>query len=182
MAAGQGSLDVSIHGDDLETQRIQLERNLQHTDLSFHVSAPSDALEDDDTVEHPRHGPVGSPVIGFISFERSSRDHFDMDDPDNLHAWSYRAGDNEESINPYSGRSLSTAGHHASAVTLNAGLGALLERRDVSLSGAEYDPDRNVEDLLAGANAGVSMLNNETALKKVSKICVQLLENPQHEL
>jgi len=67
------------------------------------------------------------------------------------HAWSYRSGEDDEEIHPFvGGETISTAAHHASALTLSAGLGGRGERRDVSLSGAEYDPERPLQDLIAG--------------------------------
>ncbi|KAG6812112.1 hypothetical protein H0H92_004341 [Tricholoma furcatifolium] len=152
-------LDLSIQGDELERHRIELETNLQNTDISLRLSAPSeDEYGDVPSVEYPRHnsGP------GFPSFEIPSRDHYDGDSQSGIHPWAYRAND-DEGINPYApGESVSTAAHHASALTLSAGLGGgRTGRRDVSLSGAEYDPDRPLKDLMAGVDPKMSIFDIE---------------------
>jgi hypothetical protein len=81
-----------------------------------------------------------------------------------LHAWSYRTGEDEEGIHPFAGgETLSTAAHHASALTLSAGLGGRGDRRDVSLSGAEYDPERPLQDLIAGIGTRFNLFDAEKA-------------------
>lgn len=162
-----------IRGDELEHDRIQLEHNLQHnTDLSLHLSsqqADSDREHNyDSSVEYPRHnsGPEPFAVNAFASFDG---DNFagDMDSHSQLHAWSYRtADDDDEGINPYGGESLSTAAHHASALTLSAGLrGRGGARRDISLSGAEYDPERPLGDIIAGVDSRFSMFDDQSKSK-----------------
>ncbi|KIM72446.1 hypothetical protein PILCRDRAFT_829734 [Piloderma croceum F 1598] len=79
-----------------------------------------------------------------------------------LHAWSYRTTDNDDGgINPYGGESMSTAAHHASALTLSAGLRGHAGggRREVSMSRAEYDPDRPLGDMTVAAGSRFSMFN-----------------------
>ncbi|KAF8208767.1 hypothetical protein K438DRAFT_1930343 [Mycena galopus ATCC 62051] len=147
-------LDISIHGDQLEHDRIQLEHNLQHTDLSLHLSS-----HDDDTVEYPRHNSAPSAFQDYISFDHRSRDNFDADMHSQLHAWSYRTGDDEDGIGPYSGETVSTAAHHASMLTLSAGLGGRAGRREISLSGAEYDPDRPLNNMMAAVDPKLSMFD-----------------------
>lgn len=162
-----------IHGDELEHHRIQLEHNLQHnTELSLHLSsqtADSDREPNyDSSVEYPRHnsGPEPFAVSAFASFDG---DNFagDMDSASHLHAWSYRTADDEVGgVNPYGGESLSTAAHHASALTLSAGLrGHGGGRRDISLSGAEYDPERPLGDMIAGVDSRFSMFNDQSKSK-----------------
>ncbi|KAJ7212269.1 hypothetical protein GGX14DRAFT_448485 [Mycena pura] len=146
-------LDISIRGDQLEQDRIQLEHNLQHTDISLHLSS-----HDDDTVEYPRHNSAPSAFPDFISFDQRSRDQFDdMHSP--VHAWSYRTGDDEDGISPYSGETISTAAHHASALTLSAGLAGRGGKREISLSGAEYDPDRPLHNMMAAVDPKLSMFD-----------------------
>ncbi|KAJ6584807.1 hypothetical protein B0H19DRAFT_1059157 [Mycena capillaripes] len=147
-------LDISIHEDRLEHDRIQLEHNLQHTDLSLHLSS-----HDDDTIEYARHNSAPSAFPDFISFDHRSRDNFDADMHSQLHAWSYRTGDDEDGISPYGGETMSTAAHHASALTLSAGLGGRAGRREISLSGAEYDPDRPLHDMMAAVDPKLSMFD-----------------------
>ena len=148
--------DISIAGDEQEQSRIQLEKNLLHTDLSLHLSS----THDDYSVENPRHNStVSAPFSAFNSID-PSRDALDMDEGiSHLNAWSYHTGEDDEGVRPFvGGETLSTAAHHASALTLSAGLAGRGERRDISLSGAEYDPDRPLQDLIAGIGNQFSLL------------------------
>ena len=158
-------LDLSIRGDELENRRIQLEHDLQRTagEFSFRLSSVSDDEEGyhNQSVEYPRHesGPISIP--DFASFEHASRDHFD-ETHSQIHPYSYRTDDNEGGIDPYiGGETMSTAAHHASALTLSAGLGGRGVRRDISLSGAEYDPDRPLQAMIAGVDSKLSMFDIE---------------------
>jgi hypothetical protein len=166
------SLDVTIRGDELEHNRIQLEHNLQNTDLSLHLSsAPEDNSigndNDESDVEYPRHNSGPSPFDAFASFDHPSN----MDgEHSQLHPWSYHTDD--DGINPYGGETVSTAAHHASALTLSAGLGlGRGARRDVSFSGAEYDPDRPLHDIIAGVDSRFSLFDAE-ASKSCYPVCV----------
>lgn len=143
------TFEFSIPGDELEQSRIQLEQQIQNTDLSLHLSS---SQGDDDSVEYPRHNSNHS--LGFASFEQPSQ-HFDYDAPSGLHAWSTHE---DEGVNPYVGETVSTIGHHASAITIGAGLGGHGQRREISLSGAEYDPDRPLQDMIAGMDSRISIL------------------------
>src|SRR5258708_27380395 len=129
--------DISITGDEQEQSRIQLEKNLLHTDLSLHLSSAHDY-----SVENPRHqSSVSVPFSAFDSIDRS-RDALDLDEGlSQPHAWSYRTGEDDEGVHPFVGReTLSTAAHHASALTLSAGLGGRGEPRGISLSVAPSNP------------------------------------------
>ncbi|KAH9912695.1 uncharacterized protein BXZ73DRAFT_56039 [Epithele typhae] len=141
--------DISIYGDELEARRAMLEHNLQHTDLSLHLSSRSRLDASTDELEYPRHAGVPSPPFSaYASFDHRSGDDFDPHEQSRFHAWSYHTDDG---IQPYAHESLSTAHHHASALTINAGLGGGRgQRRDLSLSGAEYDPDRPLNGIIAG--------------------------------
>ncbi|KAF7314173.1 AAA family ATPase [Mycena kentingensis (nom. inval.)] len=131
-------LDTSIRNDPNEDDRIQLEHNLQtHTNLSLHLES------NDSSVEYPRH--AGAPFrddddLG-IGFSR----HYE--DPSSY------------GINPYGGETMSTAGHHASALTLSAGLHGRGARREASLSGAEFDPERPLKDMMAAVDPRLSMFD-----------------------
>ncbi|PIL22329.1 hypothetical protein GSI_15017 [Ganoderma sinense ZZ0214-1] len=146
MSRRSAHLDFSITGDELEQQRVQLEHNLQHTDLSLHLSSTPDEYSD---VEYPRHASVPSPPFSaFASFDHRSGDDYDPHEQSRFHAWSYHTDDG---LHPYAAESLSTAAHHASALTISAGLGGgRAARRDLSLSGAEYDPERPLQGIMAG--------------------------------
>jgi hypothetical protein len=151
--------DISIAGDEQEQSRILLEKNLLHTDLSLHLSS----THDDYSVENPRHqSSISAPFSAFDSID-PSRDALELDEGlSQPHAWSYRTGEDEEGIHPFvGGETLSTAAHHASALTLSAGLGGRGERRDISLSGAEYDPERPLQDLIAGIGTKFTSFNAE---------------------
>lgn len=158
MSRRSSNLEFSIPEDELEHNRIQLEHNLQNTDLSLHLSsAPDDDFHDYSDVEYPRHNPAPSP-IAFASFEYRSANDFDPDDHSQYQHWSHHTFDNDISVNPYAAETLSTAAHHASQLTFSAGLGARAQRRDVSLSGAEYDPDRPLNGIIAGISSPFSAL------------------------
>jgi len=170
------AFDISIHGDDLENHRIQLERNLQNTDISFRLSddeegyahrRPTRVHHHESSVEYPRHlsEPSGPELPSFV--HRSS-EHFGDEDQSRLHAWSYRSGD-DEGINPYGGETVSTVAHHASALTLSAGLGGgrAARQRDPSMSGAEYDPDRPLHAMIAGVNSKHSMFDPDPSKHQV---------------
>ncbi|KAM6494066.1 hypothetical protein JOM56_010427 [Amanita muscaria] len=144
-------MDLTIHEDELEHDRILLEQNLQmqHTEASFRLSSPGGDHDESDELEYARHGSLPSPEFNF----RDRNRHTDEDGTrSHIHMWSYRTAEDDEGVNPYSGESMSTAGHHASAVTLTAGLAGARSRRgaDASHSGAEYDPDRPIGAMIAG--------------------------------
>jgi len=166
-------LDISIHGDEQEQFRIQLEHNLQKTGLDLELSATEDEREPEDhessgSVEYGRHTSEPHVFPDLPSFMHRSRDG---EEPG--HGWSYRMGerDDDEGIHPFAhththDETLSTAMHHASAVTLRTGMGAGRtgaggHRRDFSgASGGngEYDPDRPIDKIVAGVNNKHSML------------------------
>lgn len=172
-----------IPGDELEHNRIQLEHNLQHTDLSLHLSSHPDSDHElephhrnynyESSVEYPRHnsGPEPFAINAFASFDG---DNFgaDMDSHSHVHAWSYRTADDDDAVNPYGGESMSTAAHHASALTLSAGLRGHGRGGDVSLSGAEYDPDRPLGDIIVGVDSNFTMLDIDPSKSRyqVSKL------------
>ncbi|KAG1743245.1 uncharacterized protein EDB91DRAFT_1126491 [Suillus paluster] len=156
------TFEFSIPGDELEQYRIQLEQQIQNTDLSLHLSS---SQGDDESVEYPRHNSNHS--LGFASFEQPSQ-HFDYDAPSGLHAWSLHE---DEGVNPYAGETVSTIGHHASAVTIGAGLGGRGQRREVSLSGAEYDPERPLQDMIAGLDSRISILEPQSISKSRQTPC-----------
>ncbi|KAH7906510.1 hypothetical protein BJ138DRAFT_1094012 [Hygrophoropsis aurantiaca] len=156
MARRTSGYDFHIPGDELEHHRIQLEQNLQDTDLSLHLSStPDEQGYENDSVEYARHGSAPS-FSGFASFEHRSRENFDAEGHSHMHGWSYH---DDEGINPYGAETMSTVAHHASGVTLSAGLGGRGGRRDVSLSGAEYDPDRPLQDIIAGMDSKLSVVD-----------------------
>ncbi|KAF6741445.1 hypothetical protein DFP72DRAFT_1037363 [Ephemerocybe angulata] len=163
--------NVYIARDELEQGRRQLENRLKST---ASIPAPPLASDDEDvyhyhsqnsSVEMGRHGsePMGYP--DFPSFAHRSREHFAEEDSHMQIGWSYRTGDDDDGVSPYGGEAMSTAAHHASAVTLTAGLGGGRgARRDVSMSGAEYDPDRPLNQIMAGVGR-MSMFDDPSRSK-----------------
>jgi len=152
-------MSFEISGDEQEQHRIELEHNLQNTELSFHISTdderalPRRRQIDCSSVEYPRH--ISEPSLAeYPSFVHRSREYSmgdeDMHGPH--HAWSHRTGDDEDGISPFGAETMSTAAHHASAVTISAGLGGgrAARTREPSLSGAEYDPDRPLHAMISG--------------------------------
>ncbi|KAH9841344.1 uncharacterized protein C8Q71DRAFT_853748 [Rhodofomes roseus] len=165
MSRRSSTYELSIRGDELEQDRIQLEHNLQHTDLSLHLSStPADDYSD---VEYPRHNSAPSPFSGFASFEQHSPDGFDPVEHSQYNAWSIRSFNDDNTVNPYGGETMSTAAHHASALTFSAGLGGRATRRaDVSLSGAEYDPERPLHGIMASMNGHPGSFQVDTIKSK----------------
>lgn len=147
------AIELSISEDEMEHRRVQLEQNLQYTDLSLHLSS---APEDHSDVEYPRHYSDPHSFSGFVSFDHASREDLEQS---HYQPWSYRTLEEDEGINPYAGETMSTAAHHASALTLSAGLGGRGIRRDISLSGAEYDPERPLPGIMANIGPKFSMLD-----------------------
>jgi hypothetical protein len=88
-----------------------------------------------------------------------------VDDQSQITPWFYRTvdDDDENSVNP----SLSTPAYHASAVTLNAGLGP--GRGDDTRSGAELDPERPLQNIMAEAER-LSMFGNNTTSKSTHNV------------
>lgn len=155
----------SIVGDEQERHRIELEYNLQNQDLSIDLLSS----QGDHSLEYARHAERSrSPFSSHRSF--GHRD-YSVEDPSQVNPWSYRTVDDDEEngINPYVGESLSTTAHHASAVTLNAGLGP--RRGDDTRSGMEFDPERPLQNIMAGAER-LSMFGNNTTSKSMQNVGV----------
>lgn len=101
-----------------------------------------------------------------VSFDRTSFEfslEFPRNPPDHT---SFPDGISQQQAIPESGNeTLSTAAHHASAITLRAGLRG--RNRADSPSGAEYDPDRHLNALLrAGTN--LSLLDEDPSKVRFS--------------
>jgi hypothetical protein len=159
--------EFSIVGDEQERHRIQLEHNLQNKDLSIDLLSS----RDDHSLEYARHAERSRSPFSHRSFGHHDNS---VDDQGQMNPWSYRTIDDEDEngVNPYAGESLSTAAHHASAVTLNAGLGP--RRGDETRSGAEFDPERPLQNIMAGAER-LSMFGNNTTSKSMHNVCLSPL-------
>jgi hypothetical protein len=158
------SLDFVIPGDQLEYDRRKLEHNLKNYDPDFSPVSSDRYLSDSHSIEQPRRSYAPAPNE-FASFEHPSFDHFGPEDRSRVHAWSYRSDD--EGIVPYGGQTVSTAGHHASALTFSAGLGRAGARRDVSISGAEFDPERPLSEMIANVRDKFSFLETSKSKSKL---------------
>lgn len=154
--------EFSIVGDEQERHRIQLEHNLQNKDLSIDLLSS----QGDYSLEYARHAERSRSPFSHRSFVHHEQS---VDDQSQMNPWSYRSIDDEDEngIHPYAGESLSTAAHHASAVTLNAGLGP--RRGDETRSGAEFDPERPLQNIMAGAER-LSMFGNNTTSKSIQNV------------
>lgn len=154
--------EFSIVGDEQERHRIQLEHNLQNKDLSIDLLSS----KGDYSLEYARHAERSRSPFSHRSFGHHENS---VDDQSQMNPWSYRTVDDEDEngVNPYVGESLSTAAHHASAVTLNAGLAP--RRGEDTRSGAEFDPERPLQNIMAGADR-LSMFGNNTTSKSINNV------------
>jgi hypothetical protein len=150
--SGESVLDMSIVGDEEEEDRIRLESNLQDLSIQLSATNPSSYASDhdgaqpkqnvrrqksvsyheDDTseVEYPRHDPRPhdtSIFQGYNSFAHGDTDY----DP---HHYSYRTTDDDD-YHHLGADTMSTAAHHTSAISLNAGITGRGGRRAYDSSG-----------------------------------------------
>ena len=169
-------LNMSIVGDEEERHRIELEQNLQDLSIQLSLSTPSQNDDADSSVEveYPRHAPSLRDVSVY-------RGHSSMADITPIEH-DFNPGGFHDDNSQYGANTMSTAAHHASAVTLSAGLGARTGKRhyqaDASLSGAEYDPDRPLDTVVNGMADELSMLNMKPSRgeKKSKKKSVRITE------
>lgn len=154
--------EFSIVGDEQERHRIQLEHNLQNKDLSIDLLSS----HGDYSLEYARHAERSRSPFSHRSY--GHHDH-SVEEQSQVNPWSYRTADDddENGVNPYAGESHSTVAHHASVVTLNAGLGP--RRGDDTRSGAEFDPERPLQNIMAGAER-LSMFGNNTTSKSIRNV------------
>ncbi|KAF8333529.1 uncharacterized protein EI90DRAFT_3121870 [Cantharellus anzutake] len=141
--------DWSIPGDEQENERIRLEQEMisRVADLTFDNTSTHST---ESSVEYPRHlqpndGPYPPPLDVFPTFSLREPHDFSQFIPDdtehsapNLRSFQHTIDDSAMTT----GETLSTAQHHASAVTLGAGLGGALGRTPSRSGIAEFDPDR----------------------------------------
>lgn len=187
--------DWSIPGDQQEQERIQLEQEVlsriggldyTYENTDTHSRGTEIGLENDDgdeSVEYGRHrggrdgaySPGGD--LSISSFARGGHgafDHTDVSYTDHSYTHTHTGHqqaqpptlreDGDETILK-AGDTLSTAQHHASAITLGAGLGGYTAGPFTSrtpsrsnISPREFDPERKLPDLLA-ARGGISMFD-----------------------
>lgn len=190
-----------IPANELEFHRVRLENQLMTTDISFRPFSVTDEEESrselgrpegrhnrrhslsssNDSLEYPRHQQTEPDQFhDFASFAQNrQRDQFGVEDtPDPPRAWSYRTDD--DPANHYTGgETLSTAAHHASKLTLTAGLdmggaGGRRMKREASTSGAEYDPDRRLQDMMANVDSKLSVFDLDPSRSKFM-VCLLVL-------
>lgn len=143
-----------IRGDRLEQSRIRLERDIDNnipSPPSMSSDNPPDVDHDDiSSVDFARHNAY--PHASFHSFEHLS--HLDSD-------FYSRHDEDSIALDPDLGQTMSTAAHHASALTLSAGLrGRNHTTGRASPSGAEFDPERPLQDILDNKIAdGISLFD-----------------------
>ncbi|CAE6446686.1 unnamed protein product [Rhizoctonia solani] len=149
-------VEPPIGFDRQEEDRIRLEQEIGGLSLDLeHSSLTSLSLE------YGRHGAPSPRFEGVASFARYDSDlerSRDASARRNGRYQSFRADDSYDG-----GQTQSTAAHHASAVTVGAGLGYGAGARPLSRagSGAEYDPDRELTSMLK-RRGRVSVLDDDT--------------------
>lgn len=170
-----GGLDLTFENTDTHSRGT--ETGVENND--------DDDEDDDASIEYGRHrggrdgaySPGGD--LSISSFARGGHgafDHTDMSFTDHSyththtghhqqHAPTLREDGDETFLK--AGDTLSTAQHHASAITLGAGLGGYgpFASRTLSrsnISAREFDPERKLPDLLA-TRAGLSMFDESAA-------------------
>jgi hypothetical protein len=158
-----------IQGDRLEQSRIRLERDIDKnipSPPSISSDNPLDGGDDNDlssSVDFARHN--AHPQASFQSFEHLS--HLDSD------FYSRHGDDDSIALDPDLGQTMSTAAHHASALTLSAGLRGRNSYNHTtgraSPSGAEFDPDRPLQDMLDRRIANGISLVDATGRSKSGK-------------
>lgn len=147
-----------IREDHLELSRQALESTMQHHAEQIPVFVSSSyAPSADSSMEIGRHRAVHSPGFEFSILNEEGDESLDLQ-------WSYRS---EVAGGGYSYGGHSTAAHHASALTFSAGL-AHARGLDPSESGAEYDPDRPLGDMIDDIDSRFSLLDIEQHKQSVS--------------
>ncbi|GJJ15770.1 hypothetical protein Clacol_010048 [Clathrus columnatus] len=151
-------MPLRIAGDELEQDRIRLERDIANTVPSPPSMSPGSLREGEDdvsSVDLPRHN--SNPRHSFQPFDHSS--HFDSD-------FYSRHGDEDSiAIDPELGLTMSTAAHHASALTLSAGLHG--RNYTPVKTRQEFDPQRPLQPMLKTAE-GMSMFDSTVHSKTQS--------------
>ncbi|KIO23851.1 hypothetical protein M407DRAFT_26713 [Tulasnella calospora MUT 4182] len=148
-----------IGADRQEEDRLGLEALIRRGIDDISLAPLSTDNEQDYSVEYPRHGHHSPlPFDPYSSFARSQNE-FDFvpeEDVSGVRPPTFQSrrskpaaafasfGPEDESYG-IGGETVSTTGHHRSAVTFNAGLGGLA---DSPREGNEYDPDRRLDRLL----------------------------------
>lgn len=150
----QAEYSDEISGDMQERQRILLEQEIMRDIAEGSILDSVSNHSHEYSVEHPRRDPHSPGAFDeFRSFAAHSADVSRHEEyapfPDHRlveMSYSFRPNDDSAAV----GETMSTAQHHASAVTLGAGLGGFRRSPGRSGLGGEFDPDREVNALLDG--------------------------------
>ncbi|KAG8693838.1 hypothetical protein FRC11_002629, partial [Ceratobasidium sp. 423] len=137
-------VEPAIGFDRQEEDRIRLEQEIGGLSLDLEHSGSTSL-----SLEYGRHGAPSPRFEGVASFARYDSDlerSRDASARRSARYQSFRTADDSYD----GGQTQSTAAHHASGVTVGAGLGYGTGARPVSRagSGAEYDPDRELSGML----------------------------------
>ncbi|CAE6455097.1 unnamed protein product [Rhizoctonia solani] len=149
-------VEPPIGFDRQEEERIRLEQEIGGLSLDLeHSSLTSLSLE------YGRHGAPSPRFEGVASFARYDSDLERSRDASARRSGRYQSFRADDSYD--GGQTQSTAAHHASAVTVGAGLGYGTGTRPLSRagSGAEYDPDRELTSMLK-RRGRISVLDDDT--------------------
>jgi hypothetical protein len=178
--------DWAIPGDEQEESRRRLEQDVlaRVGDLTFENT---DTHSTEYSIEYPRHrepgdGAFSSGADAFPSF--STHEHHDLSNFDgdiSRLAPDFRSlHGGDDSVMHVAETFSSSLNHHASAVTLGAGLGGPPGRTPSRSNIAEFDPERKLPDLLDGR--GRSLLDDSVPLEshqnskpRRQKVCVHSL-------
>lgn len=138
-------VEPAINFDPQEEARIRLEQEIGGISLDLERTGSSSL-----SLEYGRHGAPSPHFEGVASFARYDSDLDQSRDASTRRsvrqAHSFRTVDDSYE----GGNTQSTAAHHASGLTVGAGLGYGAGPRPLSRagSGVEYDPDRELSDML----------------------------------
>ncbi|KAG8759815.1 hypothetical protein FRC12_009687 [Ceratobasidium sp. 428] len=154
-------IEPPIGYDPQEEARIRLEQEIGGISLDLSRTGSSSF-----SLEYGRHGAPSPRFEGVASFAR-----YDSDLERSRDASARRSVRQHQSFRTFDdsfdgGHTQSTAAHHASALTVGAGLGYGGAPRPLSRagSGAEYDPDRELSDMLK-RRGRISVLDDTTTTR-----------------
>lgn len=148
-------VEPPIGFDRQEEDRIRLEQEIGGLSLDLEHSTSL-------SLEYGRHGAPSPRFEGVASFARYDSDLEKSRDASARRSHRYQSFRTVDDSYD-GGQTQSTAAHHASAVTVGAGLGYGNGARPLSRagSGAEYDPDRELSSMLK-RRGRISLLDDTT--------------------
>ncbi|KAG9124304.1 hypothetical protein FRC07_012074, partial [Ceratobasidium sp. 392] len=154
-------IEPPIGYDPQEEARIRLEQEIGGLSLDLSRTGSSSL-----SLEYGRHGAPSPHFEGVASFAR-----YDSDLERSRDVSARRSARQHQSFRTFDdsfdgGHTQSTAAHHASALTVGAGLGYGGAPRPLSRagSGAEYDPDRELSEMLK-RRGRISVLDDTTTTR-----------------